>query len=53
MRAAGLTGALMVKLLVYNNQATKIVSGWSSMKGFHAIRVLDGAGDTARRRRFR
>ena len=31
MRAAGLTAALEEKLLVYNNQATKIVSGWSSM----------------------
>ena len=32
MRAAGLTAALEEKLLVYNDQATKIVSGWSSMR---------------------
>ena len=32
MRAAGLTAALEGKLLLYNNQAAKIVSGWSSMR---------------------
>ena len=32
MRAAGLTAVLSGKLLVHNNQATKIVSGWSSMR---------------------
>ena len=32
MRAAGLTAALEGKLQVHNNQATKIVSGWSSMR---------------------
>ena len=32
MRAAGLTAALEGKLLFYNKQAIKIVSGWSSMR---------------------
>ena len=32
MRAAGLTAALEGKVLVYINQATKIVSGFSSMR---------------------
>ena len=56
MRAAGLTAALEVKLLVYNIQAIKIVSGFwlvEHAKGFQRIRFLDGAGGHARRRRFR